>query len=246
MTISIIYSIPFLSILIVRIHSREHSSRGISLAKRLKILPLLFKCDRFLLFWNEIYSKGMKSQSLFWSIILWLDGESHSKKGEIDSLLWKKNSEKVILVQEWQIFTLLKWDLLFRNEIHSEGVNLTLKEWKSATLEQEWLFHYFFQVWSNFQSLPMRLHEIQRVLFAIVAKLLYVSQFYISIYFKLHFRFLTLSRKIYYLCLKFYSFFKIFKIIDKNRARCLLFTVYSSSFISISLSLFFMRIQYDI
>jgi len=124
----------------------------------------------------------------------------------------KKNSEKVILVQEWQIFTLLKWDLLFRNEIHSEGVNLTLKEWKSATLEQEWLFHYFFQVWPNFQSLPMRLHEIQRVLFAIVAKLLYVSQFYISIYFKLHFRFLTLSRKIYYLCLKFYSFFKILNI----------------------------------
>jgi len=211
MTISIIYSIPFLSILIVRIHSREHSSRGISLAKRLKILPLLFKCDRFLLFWNEIYFKGVKSQSLFWSIILWLDGISLQKRRDWFTPL-KKNSEKVILVQEWQIFTLLKWDLLFRNEIHSEGVNLTLKEWKSATLEQEWLFHYFFQVWPNFQSLPMRLHEIQRVLFAIVAKLLYVSQFYISIYFKLHFRFLTLSRKIYYLCLKFYSFFKILNI----------------------------------
>jgi len=122
---------------------KSHLKRlKICLEKRVKIQPLLFKNGGFslflewdLLFWNEIHSKGMKSQSLF-CYNTRVDGIS----------LQKKN-----------------WDFTpsLRSESYFKRANLTLKRIKIC---HSWtrvvVFSLFFQDKLNFQSLRVRFHSM--------------------------------------------------------------------------------------
>jgi len=115
------------------------------LKKEWKYSHLLFKNGGFslflewdLLFWNEIHSKGVKSQSLFWSVIIL---ECNNRVDGIS--LQKKN-----------------WDFTpsLRSESYFKRANLTLKICHSWT--RVVVFSLFFQDKLNFQSLRVRFHSM--------------------------------------------------------------------------------------